>query len=311
MKRAFTLIELLVVIAIIAILAAILFPVFAQAKLAAKRTSSLNNCKQVQLAEIMYAGDYDDTFPIMTMWGPVGQNDGALVYFNTSLGVRGCHPWPELIYSYMKNYQIYEDPQAPAPPQAAGWPQQVRQLFGPMYGMNPYMIQTVSIPYGANGGPFSTRSMTAVTRPADTVNFTQKYSNSEQIAPYNTFYGSWWFPSAFFVCMAADPPDCYAPGNGYYCAAGWNDNSYYGGNGGLKLLNNIEAAGAWTGGGSQRGNKLMLVSYVDGHAKVKAPGSLAEGTAYIGTKGANGIPTQPESAIIITDATREHYFGVQ
>ena len=60
-KRAFTLIELLVVIAIIAILAAILFPVFAQAKSAAKKTQSVSNLKQLGLAWLLYAGDYDDT----------------------------------------------------------------------------------------------------------------------------------------------------------------------------------------------------------------------------------------------------------
>ena len=61
MRKAFTLIELLVVIAIIAILAAILFPVFAQAKAAAKQSVSVSNMKQIGLAGIMYAGDYDDT----------------------------------------------------------------------------------------------------------------------------------------------------------------------------------------------------------------------------------------------------------
>jgi prepilin-type N-terminal cleavage/methylation domain-containing protein/prepilin-type processing-associated H-X9-DG protein len=61
MRKAFTLIELLVVIAIIAILAAILFPVFAQAKAAAKGTTCLSNLKQVSLGLIMYAGDHDDT----------------------------------------------------------------------------------------------------------------------------------------------------------------------------------------------------------------------------------------------------------
>lgn len=63
LKRAFTLIELLVVIAIIAILAAILFPVFAQAKLAAKKTASISNQKQLGLGILMYANDYDDMYP--------------------------------------------------------------------------------------------------------------------------------------------------------------------------------------------------------------------------------------------------------
>jgi len=62
-RRGFTLIELLVVIAIIAILAAILFPVFAQAKLAAKKTQTLSNVKNIGTAFQLYAGDYDDLVP--------------------------------------------------------------------------------------------------------------------------------------------------------------------------------------------------------------------------------------------------------
>lgn len=62
-RSGFTLIELLVVIAIIAILAAILFPVFAQAKLAAKKAVTVSNMKQIGMAVVMYAGDNDDVFP--------------------------------------------------------------------------------------------------------------------------------------------------------------------------------------------------------------------------------------------------------
>ncbi len=80
MKRAFTLIELLVVIAIIAILAAILFPVFAQAKEAAKRTACLSNAKQIALSQKMYGTDNDDTLPIFHAYNttPAPWTDGHL-----------------------------------------------------------------------------------------------------------------------------------------------------------------------------------------------------------------------------------------
>lgn len=68
-RRAFTLIELLVVIAIIAILAAILFPVFAQAKEAAKKTSCLSNLKSIGMAMTLYQGDSDDYFPNTNVTG--------------------------------------------------------------------------------------------------------------------------------------------------------------------------------------------------------------------------------------------------
>ncbi|MBB6052734.1 DUF1559 domain-containing protein [Armatimonas rosea] len=69
-RRAFTLIELLVVIAIIAILAAILFPVFAQAREKARQTACLSNMKQIGLGLMMYLQDYDEVLPMAQSYGP-------------------------------------------------------------------------------------------------------------------------------------------------------------------------------------------------------------------------------------------------
>ncbi len=106
LKRAFTLIELLVVIAIIAILAAILFPVFAQAKAQAKRSVCLSNFKQVGLAILMYSNDADDTM--------VPVNTGGI--FPTVIGWGFGHPdhvWGELVYPYTKNYYLMRCPVDP------------------------------------------------------------------------------------------------------------------------------------------------------------------------------------------------------
>ena len=97
MKKAFTLIELLVVIAIIAILAAILFPVFAQAKAAAKKSASVSNVKQICLASIMYAGDVDDHF--------VAEGEP-----NAANGWGWQMTWFMHTHPYMKNYGILKDP---------------------------------------------------------------------------------------------------------------------------------------------------------------------------------------------------------
>src|ERR687884_230020 len=85
-KRGFTLIELLVVIAIIAILAAILFPVFAQARDKARSASCLSNLKQMGTAWMMYTQDYDEMFPSSCPGDQVGDTWGRCV----DMKDRGC-----------------------------------------------------------------------------------------------------------------------------------------------------------------------------------------------------------------------------
>jgi len=306
MKKAFTLIELLVVIAIIAILAAILFPVFAQAKAAAKKTSSLSNNKQISLGVIMYSGDADDLIPVAAAWN---QSD-AMVFFGAPNG--GYKPWSHLVYPYTKNGDIYVDPQVGAGVKApTGFNPLAGLILAPNYGINPYLIQQATYPYASSALPLTPRSFTAISRPADEVMLTQKYSSKEQqgsaASAANAWYGYWYFgPGTYFITVTADPPDCYGSGNTYYCVGGWGNSGFY-----SSELKGVEAAGAWTGGGSMRGTKQMVVSFTDGHAASKAPGALAEGTNYNGAKGSNGVPTQNESDIAITDISKEHYFGVR
>ena len=107
MKKGFTLIELLVVIAIIAILAAILFPVFAQAREKARQTSCLSNMKQIGTAFQLYVDDYDETTPGIAGWNFGG--GGARGYMQTNMY---CHPTATL-YSYVKNSNIFVCPSAP------------------------------------------------------------------------------------------------------------------------------------------------------------------------------------------------------
>lgn len=105
MKRfAFTLIELLVVIAIIAILAAILFPVFAQARGKARQASDMSNLKQVGLGALMYAQDYDEILAPAWVSDP-----GCLVAPNTGPG--DIVYFDSLIQPYIKNEQLFLSPQ--------------------------------------------------------------------------------------------------------------------------------------------------------------------------------------------------------
>jgi len=106
-SKGFTLIELLVVIAIIAILAAILFPVFAQAKVAAKKAVDISNMKQIMLSILMYENDYDDTPPQIS-WEVAPSQPG---YFPPADDQGGFQVhFTYLLQPYVKNYAIFQNP---------------------------------------------------------------------------------------------------------------------------------------------------------------------------------------------------------
>jgi prepilin-type N-terminal cleavage/methylation domain-containing protein/prepilin-type processing-associated H-X9-DG protein len=129
--RGFTLIELLVVIAIIAILAAILFPVFAQAREAARKTQCTSNVKQIMAGFIMYAQDYDEVLP-------QGSRAGACV---DAAGVVGAARWMHAIHPYVKNASIHS---CPSDSQRADWNPNACGNFGD-YGYNAFMLNNIPL----------------------------------------------------------------------------------------------------------------------------------------------------------------------
>jgi prepilin-type N-terminal cleavage/methylation domain-containing protein len=115
-RKGFTLIELLVVIAIIAILAAILFPVFAQARESARQTQCTNNQKQIATSVLMYVQDYEETFPMSAYFGtnPQGQRVLVAVY--------------DVLAPYIKNVDIFV---CPSYRPGIDWPQRVQAAGSP------------------------------------------------------------------------------------------------------------------------------------------------------------------------------------
>lgn len=198
-KTAFTLIELLVVIAIIAILAAILFPVFAQAKAAAKKTLDLSNTKQHGLGIMMYNADYDDVYP----------RTAYLTRVNL-WGWQTPFTWREAVLPYVKNGEtIYRDGNktqtfaegglwsTPAKPQGRGVYQGNNNLFPSWCQWDNGSSQNVcdqNADGTANGNPpFPSISQTALDAPAQisatwTVGINPDWNASGDVAD-----SSWWW----------------------------------------------------------------------------------------------------------------------
>jgi prepilin-type N-terminal cleavage/methylation domain-containing protein len=257
-NRAFTLIELLVVIAIIAILAAILFPVFAQAKLAAKKTSSLANVKQVGLAEIMYQGDYDDYFAL--------SNSGHYADLNcpeshacSNGGTTPSYTWVGITEPYMKNFGMLVDPG-------------VQDYNGYIAGANSWhYTQNRRVQYGYNYlflSPFWScdtalgRSASVAIQPATTVMFTT--SQGFTTGAFEGWYDSN-APGAWPI-VAPAPHACIWY-DGTTGSGNWSANNGTKG----KITASTRAVAPYGG---------APTVWVDGHAKFTNDGALSAGTDY-------------------------------
>jgi prepilin-type N-terminal cleavage/methylation domain-containing protein len=241
MKRAFTLIELLVVIAIIAILAAILFPVFASAKESAKQTVSISNGRQIGMAIKLYLADSDDTMPIfqayngaISPWDP--EHLGTEVY----------------LYPYVKNKDIFKDPQdAGGPYLATDVPgaQSYWEAYGSSYRFTRCMFSRIKDYSHQNNWPLDIPASDIVTE-----TMIEKPSDSRVMRAEM-------FP--FF--SAEEDPNCAK--YGYDCPAPWN---FY---------------RQW----SSRGGTVI---FADGHAKfTTGPGQFDEQSVhYLGHRSIDPNP---------------------
>jgi prepilin-type N-terminal cleavage/methylation domain-containing protein len=251
-RRAFTLIELLVVIAIIAILAAILFPVFAQAKLAAKKTSSLSNIKQMALASIMYGNDFDDNIPIFV--------NGDYQYLVNPTSTRRSDTWVFEVEPYIKSLTLDTDPMTTdvdnifsSGPYA--WYRN-QNLF-PYYGIN-YLFLS---PWDGNC-QFSagSKSFSGASQPANTVFFTQTRAGTPT---YTSGLG-------YFTATAPGMYPVILPSPNYciWSGSGWARN------------NPSNATIPDTAEVALRDGSGTNVDWLDGHSKYTKADALAAGTNY-------------------------------
>jgi len=275
-SKAFTLIELLVVIAIIAILAAILFPVFAQAKLAAKKAVGLSNLKQQALAHIMYSGDYDDRY-VQQATGD-GTVTGDYIYYDALLepyiknGTDTDTGWGATTVAGGNN--VFVDPAFQ--PTTQPWQFLVHDLVVAWAAGTPGSVTTPNWDWG------SSASQTQLTSPADLILIAEGGENGtggEDKPSFSVQEGCWVISPVGQNGATDNGAWAVAPGNvadgpawyGYAPSSGINESNWsyedYVGPGwgaGCEYARNMHYRYANNG----------IFGFCDGHAKSMASGSV-------------------------------------
>lgn len=296
-NHAFTLIELLVVIAIIAILAAILFPVFAQAKVAAKKTVALSNAKQMALANLLYMNDNDDAL-VKSYFGFPGNNCdwGGGVNWGTP-GAFYSWRWAE--QPYAKSKGLLQDPTNPFTSDqywtsafdgqgVAGATKYLPQNFA----VNSSIIGFAN---GQCGGPYTPSgqdSLSSVDEPADTIIMVP---NRSQWNDLKWHFGAVGFPGG--VASLTDTGNCITPHDA-------NGNS-----------SGNPVCPAYGNGFVHAVGKTTSFVWTDGHAKAKSyPATLMandpikdEWDSKLGNNPTTGMPwTQADRQLAITNLFPEY-----
>lgn len=264
-RKGFTLIELLVVIAIIAILAAILFPVFAQARNAAKGSATISNIRQIALAHLMYADDNDGAFSMAHEWDSPDSN--------FTIGGARYNTWVWNVYPYQKNAQVMADQQAPPITRGFGFLNQA--TITPTFGYN----QAYLAPVFAVSNPWRIQAVkqTAVAKPSETVMYAGRFEQvTESRLAFNQVY--WYGARTITTAAIVDPPDCFQlmrSQDRQYCFDSWG-NGFWSNSMGVRTSD----AGRDSAGVSQRGGRQATVVWADGSARRLTLSALAAGTNW-------------------------------
>lgn len=208
--QAFTLIELLVVIAIIAILAAILFPVFAQAREKARQASCMSNESQIGLAIMQYTQDFDEVYPKSE-----GNAGDAAPYYD-----RWADTWADVIQPYVKSYDVFRCPDDSSTPLPT-W-----EGVGVSYNCNAdddYTSHWIAYgPFGMGSNPgdfwnYNSLTLGQINEPGDSIMVAEEH-NSDMLkvgAQNATEYNSGFTETSWVGCCTALIPDGTRPAAAY------------------------------------------------------------------------------------------------